>query len=84
MGSLQVLLHLWSYDFYDMGYFTDQLDGHVINYKTILLYNCNKKNISIVSPFTFAASCDCICEGMEPGFVPDKVECGNPLLAFDA
>ena len=26
-----MLLHVWLYDFYDMGYFTEQLDGHVIN-----------------------------------------------------
>ena len=25
-----MLLHVWSYDFYDMDYFTESLDGHVI------------------------------------------------------
>ena len=28
----KVLLHVWSYDFYDMDYFTEYLDGHVIKH----------------------------------------------------
>ena len=26
-----MLLHVWLYDFYGMGYFTESPDGHVIN-----------------------------------------------------
>ena len=35
MGSLaRVLLHVWLYDFYDMGYFIEKIDDHVINIDT--------------------------------------------------
>ena len=30
-----MLLRVWLYDFYDMGYFTELLDGHVINICTL-------------------------------------------------
>ena len=45
------LLHVWVYDFYDMGYFSKYLDGHVINMYT-KHFSTNKATYKILKGMT--------------------------------